>query len=168
MLLNQCTCPSDPCGFPKLININVCTDLFAVPGSWVGGEERGLFGDEGTLLHQVGQPSPDLHDFVAAQIWQVAGREHDPRMDVAEHIAERLLYLVVREHPAMFGTESGDGGEVHARKCTTCFSLVWVLQRPPARPLQNAIIDIQQVEKIEGRKQTENLLKKVFDVEVGL
>ena len=117
----------------------------------VGGEERGLFGDEGTLLHQIGQPSPDLHDFVAAQIGQVARCEHHPRMDTAEHIAERLLYLVVVEHSAMFGTESGDGGEVHARKGTTCFSLVWVLQRPPARPLQNAIIDIQQVEKQQKR-----------------
>ena len=39
----------------------------------VGGEECGLFGDEGTLLHQVGRPSLDLHDFVAAQIGQVAG-----------------------------------------------------------------------------------------------
>ncbi|MDD6076468.1 MAG: hypothetical protein PUB84_06990, partial [Bacteroidales bacterium] len=48
------------------------------------------------------------------------------------------------------------------------FSLVWVLQRPPARTLQNAIIDSQQVEKKEGRKQTEILLKKDFDVEVGL
>ncbi|MDD6538875.1 MAG: hypothetical protein PUF26_07125, partial [Bacteroidales bacterium] len=47
-------------------------------------------------------------------------------------------------------------------------SLVWVLQRPPARTLQNAIIDSQQVEKKEGRKQTEILLKKDFDVEVGL
>ncbi|MDD7524295.1 MAG: hypothetical protein PUK17_01395 [Bacteroidales bacterium] len=68
----------------------------------------------------------------------------------------------------MFGTESGDRGEVHAHKDTTCFSLVWVLQRPPARTLQNAIIDSQQVEKKEGRKQTEILLKKDFDVEVGL
>ena len=67
----------------------------------------------------------------------------------------------------MFGTESGDRGEVHAHKGTTCFSLVWVLQRPPARILQSVIIDSQQVEKIEGRKQTENLLEKVFDVEVG-
>ena len=67
----------------------------------------------------------------------------------------------------MFGTESGDRGEVHAHKDTTCFSLVWVLQRPPARTLQNAIIDSQQVEKKEGRKQTEILLKKDFDVEVG-
>ena len=153
-------------GFPKLVN--VCTDLFAVLGSWIGGEERGLFGDEGTLLHQVGQPSPDLHDFVAAQIGQVARCEHHPRMDTAEHIAERLLYLIVLEHSAMFGTESGDRGEVHAHKDTTCFSLVWVLQRPPARTLQNAIIDSQQVEKKEGRKQTEILLKKDFDVEVGL
>ena len=47
-------------------------------------------------------------------------------MDTAEHIAERLLYLVVVEHSAMFGTESGDGGEVHAHKGTTCFRLVWV------------------------------------------
>ncbi|MEE1270651.1 MAG: hypothetical protein U0K28_06495, partial [Prevotellamassilia sp.] len=39
---------------------------------------------------------------------------------------------------------------------------------PPARTLQNAIIDSQQVEKKEGRKQTEILLKKDFDVEVGL
>ena len=68
----------------------------------------------------------------------------------------------------MVGTESGDRGEVHAHKDTTCFSLVWVLQRPPARTLQNAIIDSQQVEKKEGRKQTEILLKKDFDVEVGL
>lgn len=68
----------------------------------------------------------------------------------------------------MFGTESGDRGEVHAHKDTTCFSLVWVLQRPPARTLQNAIIDSQQVEKKEGRKQTEILLKKDFDVEVGI
>ena len=89
-------------------------------------------------------------------------------MDTAEHIAERLLYLIVLEHSAMFGTESGDRGEVHAHKDTTCFSLVWVLQRPPARTLQNAIIDSQQVEKKEGRKQTEILLKKDFDVEVGL
>ena len=98
-----------------------------------------------------------MHDFVAAQIGQVVRCEHHPRMDTAEHIAERLLYLVVVEHSATFGTESGDGGEVHAHKGTTCFSLVWVLQRPPARTLQNVIIDIQQVEKIEGRKPTENL-----------
>ena len=47
-------------------------------------------------------------------------------MDAAEHIAERLLYLVVVEYSAMFRTESGDGGEVHAHKGKTCFRLVWV------------------------------------------
>ena len=105
--------------FPKLVNVG--TDLFTVFGARIDGEERGLLGNKCTLLHQVGQTSPNLHDFVAAQVGQVAGREHDPCMDAAEHIAERLLYLVVRERPAMFGTESCDGGEVHARKVTTCF-----------------------------------------------
>ena len=42
-------------------------------------------------------------------------------MNATERIAERLLYLVVREHSAMFGAESCDGGEIHARKVTTCF-----------------------------------------------
>ena len=87
----------------------------------VGGEERGLFGDEGTLLHQVGQSPSDLHDFIAAQVGQIAGREHHPRMDAAEHIAERLLYLVVRERPAMFGAVSCDGGKVHAAKIRHVF-----------------------------------------------
>ena len=89
-------------------------------------------------------------------------------MDAAEHIAERLLYLVVVEHSATFGTESGDGGEVHTHKGTTCFSLVWVLQRPPARMSSTAAVEIQQVARRRRGKQGEILWKKVFGVEVGL
>ena len=104
---------------PELVNVGA--HLFAVLAARVDGKERGLSGDERTLLHQVGQSPSDLNDFIAAQVGQIAGREHHPRMDAAEHIAERLLYLVVRERPAMFGAVSCDGGKVHAAKIRHVF-----------------------------------------------
>ena len=45
---------------------------------------------------------------------------------------------------------------------------MWVLQRHPERTFQNAIIENQLITRMENRKQAENLLKKVFGVEVGL
>ena len=95
--------------------------LATVVEDGVDGKERGLSGDERTLLHQVGQSPSDLNDFIAAQVGQIAGREHHPRMDAAEHIAERLLYFVVRERSAMFGAVSCDGGKVHAAKIRHVF-----------------------------------------------
>ena len=67
------------------------------------------------------QSAPNLYDFFAAQIGQVARCVHHPCMNAAEHIAERLLYLVVREHPAMFGAESReDFSECHHWESLSC------------------------------------------------
>ena len=110
------------CSCIKFLRLDyVAADLLAVPSSRVGGKERGLSWYACTLLHQIGQSAPNLYDFVAAQVGQIAWRVHHPRMNAAEHIAERLLYFVIREHPAMFWVESCDRGKVHAAKIRHVF-----------------------------------------------